>query len=567
TLKFPSSQIASEHAAFDFTFSPSSESEGLQGSFECVKKIGPSTKVIKASGPYMSRKVNVKKPFTAVRPKPAATSPPYSSYSKSYSSGSVSKPIVSNGHHHINNNTNNSTSFHTINKIPPPPVNRNKSLGNPDIMRRTLRERIIHLLAVHSYKKPELILRLKKDGIKEKDKKGLAGILTQVAIMKNNKFDLAKHVWSEVQDDWPFYTEADRQLLKERMSQNSNSPNSNEFSSSNSSPPLPVKRPNPDPGSIPSKKQRISHFNKQPEVNPIQKIQKHDGTNDCSQDSVNSSTKSDLYEFKRTVSTGFLPQNGYASTPGDKNGYANNGGDKNGYVNNADRNGYEKNTYVNTANEKNGYVVVAEKNGCVKGADTNGYTNGYSKSSEVINSYGKFESRSKTSYNNGYNGQLSNSSALCNGSTGGSHQSTPSSSPDNQDNVDSRDLRSQNGNDGSSEDEVPDYLKKYTVINSAEQRAHYKADFNAEYDEYRKLHAIIDSVSKRFALLEERLRNCEDGSDESKKIKDQILREYKENKRNETYQDAKKRFNFLHQKLAHIKKLVIGYDNAYVCDS
>lgn len=31
---------------------------------------------------------------------------------------------------------------------------------NPDLMRRPLRERIIHLLAIRSYKKPELVTRL-----------------------------------------------------------------------------------------------------------------------------------------------------------------------------------------------------------------------------------------------------------------------------------------------------------------------------------------------------------------------------------------------------------------------
>ena len=42
------------------------------------------------------------------------------------------------------------------------------------------RDRVVHLLALRPYKKPELILRLQKDRVVMKDKNQLSNILSQV---------------------------------------------------------------------------------------------------------------------------------------------------------------------------------------------------------------------------------------------------------------------------------------------------------------------------------------------------------------------------------------------------
>lgn len=54
------------------------------------------------------------------------------------------------------------------------------------------------------------------DGVKEKDKKSLSTILQQVATFsaKDNRFTLSRHAFSDVKVDWPFYSEADRMLVK-----------------------------------------------------------------------------------------------------------------------------------------------------------------------------------------------------------------------------------------------------------------------------------------------------------------------------------------------------------------
>ena len=43
-------------------------------------------------------------------------------------------------------------------------------------------------------------------------------------------------------------------------------------------------------------------------------------------------------------------------------------------------------------------------------------------------------------------------------------------------------------------------------------------------------------------------------------VKHRIVEEYEKNKRNQTYQEARSNFQYLHEKLAHIKKLVHDYD-------
>lgn len=56
-----------------------------------------------------------------------------------------------------------------------------KTHVNNSISQRPYRDRVIHLLALKPYKKPELLARLLKDGVSQKDKNSLAAILQQVS--------------------------------------------------------------------------------------------------------------------------------------------------------------------------------------------------------------------------------------------------------------------------------------------------------------------------------------------------------------------------------------------------
>lgn len=57
-------------------------------------------------------------------------------------------------------------------------------------------------------------------------------------------------------------------------------------------------------------------------------------------------------------------------------------------------------------------------------------------------------------------------------------------------------------------------IRKYIAIVSYEQRQNYKADFNAEYDEYRALHARMETVARRFIKLDAQRKRLSPGSKE-----------------------------------------------------
>lgn len=58
--------------------------------------------------------------------------------------------------------------------------------------------------------------------------------------------------------------------------------------------------------------------------------------------------------------------------------------------------------------------------------------------------------------------------------------------------------------------------RKYTVISSPEQRQRYKNDFNAEYSEYRDLHARIEGITRQFTVLDNELKQLQQGTEKYK---------------------------------------------------
>ena len=105
-----------------------------------------------------------------------------------------------------------------------------------------------------------------------------------------------------------------------------------------------------------------------------------------------------------------------------------------------------------------------------------------------------------------------------------------------------------------------DFLAAYTTILTEEQRVQYKTEFNLNYAKYRKLHNVLDQVSKRFSHLETKLKQHQQGSEGFKDVKAQIYTEYERSKGDRVYQEARREFLYLHEKLAHIKKLVRDYE-------
>ncbi|KFV17371.1 RNA polymerase II elongation factor ELL2, partial [Tauraco erythrolophus] len=100
------------------------------------------------------------------------------------------------------------------------------------------RDRVIHLLALRCYKKPELLARLQKDGISQKDRNSLGIILYQVASLnpKDNSFSLKDFLFKEIQKDWPGYSETEKRSLELILSRKLN-PSQNATSTSHVEPP------------------------------------------------------------------------------------------------------------------------------------------------------------------------------------------------------------------------------------------------------------------------------------------------------------------------------------------
>ncbi|VDN97144.1 unnamed protein product [Rodentolepis nana] len=101
----------------------------------------------------------------------------------------------------------------------------NKSPVNTDVASRSLRDRIIHLLAVQPYQRPELLLRLKRDGLTDEQKDKVDAILGKVGRTgRQGEFHLSPAFINLVEANWPGYSPSERSnvaSLKARVSTSS----------------------------------------------------------------------------------------------------------------------------------------------------------------------------------------------------------------------------------------------------------------------------------------------------------------------------------------------------------
>ncbi|XP_057300285.1 RNA polymerase II elongation factor ELL-like [Hydractinia symbiolongicarpus] len=133
----------------------------------------------------------------------------------------------------------------------------------------------------------------------------------------------------------------------------------------------------------------------------------------------------------------------------------------------------------------------------------------------------------------------------------------------------SKSLENKNSNFGedspptvASTSDTPEYMITYKPITSYEQRCRYKRDFQSEYSEYIELKKNVDAVATKFMELDRSWRRLKKGSPEYQKIQDEIIEAYQQQQKDEKYHEMKRRCEELHQKLSHIKKLVVEYDSA-----
>ncbi|KAM7158703.1 RNA polymerase II elongation factor ELL3 [Molossus nigricans] len=110
-------------------------------------------------------------------------------------------------------------------------------------------------------------------------------------------------------------------------------------------------------------------------------------------------------------------------------------------------------------------------------------------------------------------------------------------------------------------EEVPDYFLQYGAIHTAEQQLAYEQDFERDYAEYRILHARVGAASQKFIELGAEIKRVQRGTPEHKVLEEKIIQEYKKfRKRYPGYREEKRRCEYLHQKLSHIKGLILEFE-------
>ncbi|KAM6229997.1 RNA polymerase II elongation factor ELL2 [Porphyrio hochstetteri] len=380
---------------------------------------------------------------------------------------------------------------------------------NAAVSQRPCRERVMHLLALRSYRTPELLARLQKDGVKQEDKNCLGRILQQVANLnpKDNSYTLKDYLYKEIKKDWPGYNEIDKQSLKLKLSnlylsQNATSTGCEEFpvtsgmdGPSTSETPAPDASPDPCPDPC---SELLSHVNVRvlslledvinsrlvtpgvergvaprqcrPGLALVKPVMVLLGKASFSPGLLAVDLKNKLLGAASSSSPSAPEGQGTRDLPADRSRQK-----SQSLSENQQHKQSSPTAWGPGAPAAGRPPRSAEKPGVL---DT---TRAKEENGHKISKAGKLKSSSSSKPDEGAEG-------------------TCTASPDS-----------------SSASEQPDYILKYTAIESYRQRESYKDDFNAEYGEYRALHARVETVVQRFVELDAQHKLLSPGTKEHQK--------------------------------------------------
>ncbi|XP_011190387.2 RNA polymerase II elongation factor Ell-like [Zeugodacus cucurbitae] len=374
----------------------------------------------------------------------------------------------------------------------------------PEINRRKIRERIIHLLALKPFKKLELYARLQKEGLRKAEQSVIGNILREIAQLRQNVYSLKNYMWRDVNENWPYYTEQEQQQLKLDKAQNvmnmSTADEVSLISNVSLSSTTSVNRP----CEILNKKgfKRTSLDNEEPQVAKKRRISSAPVRNDKNKGPLNSGNvltqhvtnttapkqKENISKRKTTVKT---------TKRGKKS---------------QNKNVVLQTTFDDTQQKIRNHESVLPTISDIADSDTH-----------QKNQYQErfFPTTSEESDSDTYKKNQHLERFL------------PATSTK--------------------------YEGCYTTITSIEQRRQYKADFEEDYEEYFPLLQRVEEVRYIFRELPEQLQQVPEGSAEYEHIKDRIFKEY-EILNSEKEIQLKQRFDYLEAKLLYIKQLVDDFD-------
>ncbi|XP_059690060.1 RNA polymerase II elongation factor ELL2 [Gavia stellata] len=433
------------------------------------------------------------------------------------------------------------------------------------VSQRPYRDRVIHLLALKSYKKPELLARLQRDGVNQKDKNSLGTILQQVANLnpKDNSYTLKDYVFKEIQKDWPGYNEIDKQSLELILSRKLNS-SQNATSTSHLESPVTSNKDAPstsqkrllnsdfiDPR---NKKQRISHLTSR--VQPS-----FSGHLPASSEKAAAaplppppptaaSTPAPLLLPPTLLPTSNPPQTASSSSPSTPEGRGTQDLPVDSFSQNRS-NTYEDQQQKYTSQTPLGIPAPAlvQVEPPKSAGEKHAVLHQKPKKVKEHKEKDKNKMQDTTSVTEEEKDLRKEETAklkkFSHLDSGEGVEETCTASTDHP----------------SSTSEQPDYFIKYIAIVSYEQRQSYKDDFNAEYDEYRNLYARMESITRRFMKLDAQRKLLSPGSKEYQILHEEVLEEYRKIKQSSpNYYEEKYRCEYLHNKLSHIKRLIGEFD-------
>ncbi|CAN9512439.1 unnamed protein product [Ophioblennius macclurei] len=486
-----------------------------------------------------------------------------------------------------------------------------KCLTNNPVSQRSFRDRIIHLLALRSYKKLEVLARLQRDGINQKDRNSLGTTLQQVANLnpKDNTYSLKDFIYRDVQRDWPGYSEDDKIQVDRILTRKLGLPTETISSSSpkDGAPTSPQKRQADfdfiDP--LAPKKARISHLsNRGPATSSSSSSDRREdeGSPNRKRSSLPSSVTSGAPTLLPISSHPPAPSHQQPSPASHSNSPSTPEGcgtqdlpmDQSSSCRDP-----SPSPFSSTKTPQDRYQPAPERRPDASpsppppllppapppppppprtsltvtstvitsqpasgGAATNKKSKKKSKKHKEKDrerEKGKLKEKPVESPPRGAEQPEESRRAKKKRSAEEVKGDLNLFSHKDQDSaVEEKPVQS---TEFSSNIDTPDYVEKYTPLVSTDQRQTYKDDFNAEYDEYRLLHAHIERITRRFTQLDSQCRKLPPGTKEHQKVQEEILKEYKKMKEHSpNYHKEKLRCEYLHNKLAHIKRLIADFD-------
>jgi len=381
------------------------------------------------------------------------------------------KPALSSNH--TNSPKTNLSSTHT--NSPKPPIYNSSSpasttnRSSPITVNKSFscRERVIHVLALRPHKKPELVTRLQREAMSQKDRNNLAMVLQQVGTMSDNQYKLQTNLYSEVNvDTWPFYNESERLIVKRNIATHKKTIDTSSpqlVSSTSKSPEEKVasgtKRPTTTSNTVDSTtvkrmKHEQAHHSKHEQSHHTKHEQLHHTKHEQSHHTKHEQSQHTKHEEPSSTTTNKRIKADYSSP--------------------------KKEREKEREKERSKQPVRQE-------------------------------------------------------------ESPPTVA---------------------STSDTPEHLVTYKPITSYEQRCQYKRDFQSEYPEYIELKKNVDAVTSKFIELDASWRRTEKGTKEYEKLQDEIVDAYNKQQKDEKFHEMKRRCQELHQKLFHIKRLVVEYDTA-----